>query len=82
MGVSVVDSTLDSKGRRMKEYIVDFELYEDGQPTQWLQQAFRLIGEEAEEFAFTQFLEYARKEWATESRGGSVRIKNIWVVEG
>ena len=66
----------------MKEYIVDFELYEDGAPTQWLQQAFKPDGGDSEDFAFTQFLEYAREVWATETRGGNVRIKNIWAVEG
>ena len=66
----------------MKEYIVDFELYENGAATRWLQQAFRAGGEDSEEFAFTQFLYYADQHWATEGRGGNVRIKNIWTVEG
>lgn len=67
----------------MKEYIVDFELYNDkGVVTHWLQQTFRPNGEETEEFAFHQFRTYAENYWAIESRGGSVRIKNIWVVEG
>lgn len=65
-----------------KEYIVDFELYEDGQPTQWPQQAFKPDGGDSEDFAFTQFLEYAREIWAIETRSGNVRIKNIWSVGG
>lgn len=66
----------------MREYIVDFELYEDGQPTQWLQQTFKTSkdSEEVVDFAFHEFRDYAEKHWATESRGGQVRIKNIWEV--
>lgn len=67
----------------MREYIVDFELYENGSPVQWLQNSFLCKGDEKEpeeKPALDQFVEYAKEFWSTETRGGLVRIKNIWEV--
>ena len=66
----------------MKEYIVDFELCEDGVPTRWLQNSFVSSPDDVvKNSAFEQFMNYAKELWSVESRGGTVRIKNIWVVE-
>ena len=67
----------------MREYIIDFELYEDGVPKFWLQNSFLVKNDEKEpeeKPAFDQFMDYAKEFWSVESRGGQVRIKNIWEV--
>lgn len=67
----------------MKEFIVDYELYEDGVATRWLQNSFVTYPDDAvKNSAFDQFMNYAKEFWSVESRGGAVRIKNIWTVEG
>jgi hypothetical protein len=68
----------------MKEIIVDFELYENGQVTAWLQNSFQLSMDNPEEgssCAYEFFHKYANNHWETEGTNLQVRITNIWTVE-
>lgn len=64
----------------MKEFIVDFELWEKGVATSYLQNAFTLVEDEDPEYSssYAFFLNYAKKHWNVYE---GVRIKNIWVIE-
>ncbi|WP_443699000.1 hypothetical protein [Pseudomonas sp.] len=64
----------------MKEFIVDFALYENGAPIKYLQQAWPcVVSDESEETSpFVFFMNYAKKYWGVTE---GVRIINIWTIE-
>lgn len=67
----------------MKEFIVDFELYEEGVVTTWMQNAFTLLDGDSEEGAefeslFEYFVNYAEEFWGVED---GVRITKVWTLK-
>ena len=64
----------------MKEYIIDFELYEDGKVIKYLQKAWEYIESDIDKIGspFNYFTDYAKEYCRVD---GGVRITNIWVVE-
>ena len=68
----------------MKEFIVDFELYENGEVVGWMQNAFTLQDDDIEEgepfdSLFEYFMRYAENFWNVDS-STPIRITKVWTL--